>query len=264
MIDDEMVHRPAHGVIRGQQLARKAQIAHMLERGWSVTQIAEELQCAIGTIQAHVRTLEQIWLDQIMVDVSRIKARKVAEYSAVKRAAWHAFDGNEGLMLDEESQIVESGYDDVAHHILSKAHAGDRGPEEFDFSNDEEVDAFRSAGMARVERFRSYQDQNIGTKSRGRTPGRRGTMAGASYLKIVLDAIQGEKDLLGLDAPKKSLNMTITPAMLRSLSDEQLDKLIAKTGLADILNDEGDFDDVTPPVLEANVTEIRERTNHNE
>jgi len=261
--DIEPSHRPQQ-VVKPQQLARKAQIAHMLERGWSTTQIAEELGISTSTVEQHIKALEHIWLQQILKDVTLIKARKLAEYSAVKRAAWHAFDGDEGITgapvedVETEGSFEGATFDDTTYQIMNEAFVD--GPKVSDLLADggPDLEEFREAGSKRVERLRSLQGQTIGDRSSTRKPGRPRVRKEAAFLKIVLDAIAGEKDLLGLDAPKKSLNLNINPENIKHLTDDQLDALIKKTGLTEFINDLS----MTDPAeeLSSSVAQIRDYT----
>lgn len=290
-----------HAKTRAQQIARKAHIAHLAERGWTVQDIANDLGVSVPCVQYHLRALEQMWLEQIFRDISLIKARKAAELAAVKKAAWRGYDASSGETADDAPDMEvedvlsffgvgdpskeepEEGYDldepdpnplalpsaqpsidrkypiptsdDLPADIdptaglirstppVEEIHK--KGVSSSDFSVRRKVldgasfQQFKEDGERRLAELRERKATSTpihlqprkGLRPRGR-PAAGGDPA---YLRVVLDAIKSEKDMLGLDAPKKFLGLRISPEDLRGMDDEQLDKMIAKLGGPEIL-----------------------------
>lgn len=315
-----------HNTSRHQQMTRKAFIAHLLERGWGVEDIAAELDTTVENVKYHARSLEQIWLEQILQDISLIKARKIAELAAVKRAAWDAFDKSvdkpvpvlidtpsdyagvdDGDTITSESSsftsptpqapstqsprtggaIVvdtttgeilgeavpverkeggdnedEPGYDidETTKVILNKAHKPipTFGPTSSKYTRDHEhmseegFAEFQAAAEQRLQYHRTHTPatqvslkaqsdeemygQKRYKKSRG---GMKPDHGEPAYLKIILDAIERESAILGLDAPKRSVDLKLTPDALRQMTDDQLEGLIKRLGGRDMLEDLG-------------------------
>lgn len=275
---------------RAQQISRKAMIAHLTERGWTPSQIADELNCSVQAVNYHLRSLEQIWLDQILVDISMIKARKVAELASLKRAAWTSYDislgndmplvagsadadayditedsgvnpdmevdladadGNEIIDVNARDELLDDAevLDDVTKVLRQRADdpRPQHGPSASDFAQGrvpftvDNVRHFQSAGEQRLHDLRERQRRGSVTLSPRRDyhvkqmPAKLG--GEPAFLKIILDAIERESMILGLDAPKRTVDLRLTPQMIREMGDDDLEKMIAKLGGEQLLED---------------------------
>lgn len=325
-----------HAKTRTQQLARKAHIAHLAERGWTLADIAAELGVSVPCVQYHLRSIEQMWLDQIFCDMTLIKARKAAELAAVKKAAWESFDASrQAAGGDEDSSDVDAdeeveavldilgikdprkevddlvGYDteepdpdpypalnypevieatatssspvveipdedeedvelgvidrkyptptrddldepgiqisDTARLIMtsgSSTNAARAGLSSNEFSKgnvpftEETFRQFQEDGERRLQALRDRKGRGrVGlTAKKGLRPRGRPVAGGdPAYLRVVLEALKSEKDMLGLDAPKRFLGLRISPEDVKNMSDDDIDKMIAKLGGPELL-----------------------------
>lgn len=262
---------------RTQYLSRKAQIAHLAERGWSNSDIAGELGITKEAVQYHLRSLEQIWLETILSDISAIKARKIAELAAVKKAAWGAWDVSSGagdtlaqagqvsevegedaalqealdreldaeplqITIDQDGEGVD--VDETTRIILERVKdpLPKYGPTATDFTtgriplSDETFEKFQEAGEARLERLRRLGSSPRLSAKKGQRPRGRPPVGGEPhYLRIIIDAIESERAILGLDAPKRTIDLRLTPQMIREMGDDELERLIEKVGGKDLL-----------------------------
>lgn len=209
---------------------RKMKVAHFLERGWNATRIARELGMSQPAVLVFIRELQADWVEAAEETVSQLKARKLAELRLIKSEAWDAWDLSAGRKqvapeADDDLEVtvdapplllpgeVPSGEFQVPPTIVIESPVYDSVDDSSDAVDETDPDL-------------QVIEQQIAAL-RAKAPG------DAVYLRIILETVKAERELLGLDAPKKSVELQITPADISRMSTEQLEKLVAQLSKGD-------------------------------
>jgi hypothetical protein len=256
------------------QLSVRAQVAHLLERGYTPTMIAQELRVSINAAKRVIEQVEMMFYDQIMADMSILKARKISELAAVKRAAWAGWDrghgepvigelyddepleivevpelltqaldealdgvGGEGLTTEQRSLVAQGAGQDLMTVLMNRANP------QPDPTFEEDPEGWRAAAERRLEEHRYVTSGAFASAYEGRAANPRSVKKSKDkptgdpvFLKLVLEAIAQERALLGLDAARRQLNLNLTPQALREMSDDEIERKLRKLAGPDALS----------------------------
>lgn len=191
---------------------RLMKVAEMLCRGVSQSQISRELGVCKGTISRDVDFIEEEWRQRFARDLDVHKARILTELAYVRAQAWHEWDRSrknaetvvEKMKKDDEdgdggnsSNLDEGATNDgnliPACDILNGPSIADDEPEE-SLSSKRSKWAKNSAIRERAKKH--------GLKPFSLTRTLRGREGDPAYLKIIVDTLAKESDVLGLTVHK--------------------------------------------------------------
>lgn len=197
---------PAHNQNTAHTTLRELQISLLLEQGYSTIQIAAELQLSVNVIRKHQARIEERWIAASIDAINRLKARKLAELRAVLREAWHAYRLSAEFpnvvmpdWLADGQDLVAGGTDPNVRRDAPVV--------------DSETGAIVVASQVDLD------DLPPPPMPKAQKPG------DIAYLKVVLDVLAQERALLGLDAPKKVMEIPLDPKELESMSVEDLEAM---------------------------------------
>lgn len=221
---------------------RRARIAHMLERGYTPYQMCEELGVSTGMISHYVAELEAEWRAQAEKTLSTIKAQRLAELAAVKREAWESWDLSTGReRINPEAIFADDGLEHIVESPATPTEPlllpGDipiEGTLNLPPVNLPAIVGHGREGPSGLDELEEPEDAAVAEVLAAVKEAMRAKRPGdGAYLKLVLDAIKAEREVLGLDAPKRSIELQITEADIRRMSTDQLEKLAAQLGKRD-------------------------------
>ncbi len=182
-------------------LFRQAQIARLLSQGYSAPHIAATLRLSLSTVKAHIAKIEAAWALATLESVSIQKARKIAELQAIIRQAWQGWNMSAGI-TEPELPAELKGADLTAGVPAAGVMV---------------IDESQTA-LARVPAT-DWEDLPEPAEPRATQLGDVG------YLKLALAALAQQIALQGLEAPKKVMEIPLTPEALESMSVEDLERL---------------------------------------
>jgi hypothetical protein len=159
-----------------QRCERQRQVAELYLRGRSQVEIAYELGCSQPTVSNDLAAIRREWRATTTRDFEEATVQKLAEYAEVKKEAWRAWDQSkedfrrrvEEIEPDRECPVCDgSGMNMRQQPCRSCDGAGTMG------------------GVGKLTQT---------------TVGRCGD---ASHLRVVLDCLKAERELLGLNPAKE-------------------------------------------------------------
>jgi hypothetical protein len=155
---------------------RRKQVARLYLRGSSQTEIAHQLGCSQPTVSNDLAAIRRDWLASATRDVEEATAQKLAEYAEAKKEAWRAWDKSK-----EDFQ---------------------RRGEEIEQEHDCPVCEGSGTNM-RGGRCKSCDGTGAKSEVGKVTQTTEGQCGNPSYLRVVLECLEAERELLGLDPAKE-------------------------------------------------------------
>lgn len=140
----------------------------------------------------------------------------------------HDVGGIESL-TPEAREVLRGANEDVVAALMQRAN-----PSPVDYSEDPV--AWEREAVARLEAHRIRTTTPIGDTRSSQGKKIKGMAGDPAYLKLVLESIAQERAIMGTDAPRRQMNLNITPEGLREMSDDELERKIRKLGGTELLD----------------------------
>lgn len=160
---------------RAQLLLDRVELARLMRRGWTQEQIAQRFGISVSQVQRDWKVIVKRLQEQMLLDAKEHAARLVEELAEVKREAWCAWDKSK---------------QDATRKVEEEAMPLRLGEPLVDKSKDRDSSTPPTSPP-------QLQKVRVTTTTEGRT-------GDPNYLRTVLQCIQAERELLGVDAPKES------------------------------------------------------------
>lgn len=132
-------------------------------------------------------------------------------------------------LSEEARELLHGASEDVVAALMQRAN-----PKPVNYANDPE--AWEREAMARLEAHRIRTTVAISETRSSQAKKVKAAAGDPAYLKLVLEAIAQERAILGTDAPRRQMNLNLTPETLKEMSDDELDRKIRKLGGTELLD----------------------------
>lgn len=212
-----------------QRALRRAQIARMAAQGLPATEIAAAVGMSVRAAEYHLRKIRDHWEQSTLEVQSSMKMAAYRELQEVQKEAWAAWDLSAGrVRVPVDKNGLGNGEDEMLEDDDVTPNTGASAQVTIISQEGDMVAAVDAIVMKRLGHIEEAYDLEADALDvpielpNATRPG------DPRYLRIVLDVIAAKRELFGTDAPKKSIELTITPADLQNMSDEQLADLREK------------------------------------
>lgn len=148
-----------------------AKVAELDRRGFTQSEIADELQLSTVTVGKMQRELRIKYAEVVAGSTTEMLTEKLEQYREIRKEAWRAWEKSK----KDNKKIVE----------------------EFQKPFIQDKKGYNSTGLSRIKSLENQMEKLKEVITR------EGRLPGADYLNLVMKTLEAERELLGLDEPKQ-------------------------------------------------------------
>lgn len=152
------------------------EVAHLTRRGWTQVEIATKIGVSQKTISLYLKDIRRLWAENVTWEITEYVAEKLDQYREIRKEAWSAWERSKESY---KRTVTEKGH---KRTLTVKLGEGPKGRRETPATADEN----KLVVLKRV------------LTKEGRVPA-------VQFLQVVLETLEAERRLLGLDVlPRKN------------------------------------------------------------